>query len=188
MRAVCLLLSLVLTAALLAGCESPLGGARMCYVDVSVVLEKSRAAEEAEAHLKKVREVLQKGYDELAVTLKGKPEKERQAELARGMALLQRQLALEKDAARQIVLKAMNTACGEWHKAHPDSWLVTRESVLAAPDDKDVTEDILARMKAVGVTFPDLPVVTVREPVREETKTETPGSGSSSGTQAGKRR
>ena len=59
MRAVFLLLSLVLTAALLAGCESPLGGARMAYVDVAVILEKSRAAEEAEAHLKKVREVLQ---------------------------------------------------------------------------------------------------------------------------------
>lgn len=187
MRAVWLLLSLVL-AALLAGCESPLGGARMSYVDVSVVLEKSRAAEEAEAHLKKVREVLQKGYDELAVSLRDMPEKERQAESARGMALLQRQLALEKESARQIVLKAMNIACGEWHKAHPDSWLVTRESVLAAPADKDVTQDILARMKAVKVSFPDLPVVTVREPVREEAKSQTPGSGSSSGTQAGKRR
>lgn len=188
MRAVFLLFSLVLTAALLAGCESPLGGARMCYVNVSVVLEKSRAAEEAEAHLKKVREVLQKGYDELAASLGDKPEKERQAELAKGMALLQRQLALEKDAARQVVLKAMNTACGEWHKAHSDSWLVTRESVLAAPDDKDVTQDILARMKSMEVTFPDLPVVTVREPVREEAKSQTPGSGSRSGTQAGKRR
>ena len=188
MRAVFLLLSLVLTAALLAGCESPLGGARMAYVDVAVILEKSRAAEEAEAHLKKVREVLQKGYDELAVSLSAKPEKERQAELARGMALLQRQLAIEKEAARQIVLKAMNTACGEWHKAYPDSWLVTRESVLAAPADKDVTQDILARMKSVEVAFPDLPVVTIREPVREEAKSQTPGSGSSSGTQAGKRR
>lgn len=188
MRAVCLLLSLVLTAALLAGCESPLGGARMCYVDVSVVLEKSRAAEEAEAHLKKVREVLQKGYDELAVTLNGKPEKERQAELARGMALLQRQLALEKEAARQIVLKAMNTACGEWHKAYPDSWLVTRESVLAAPADKDVTQDILARMKSVEVPFPDLPVVTVREPVREEAKPEASGTGNASGKRTGERR
>ena len=54
--------------------------------------------------------------------------------------------------------------------------------------DKDVTQDILARMKSVEVTFPDLPVVTIREPAREEAKTETPGSGSSSGTQAGKRR
>lgn len=188
MRAVFLLFSLVLTAALLAGCESPLGGARMCYVDVSVVLEKSRAAEEAEAHLKKVREVLQKGYDELAASLGDKPEKERQAELAKGMALLQRQLALEKDAARQSVLKAMNTACEEWHKTHPDSWLVTRESVLAAPADKNVTQDILARMKSMEVTFPDLPVVTVREPVREEAKSQTPGSGNVSGTQAGKRR
>lgn len=187
MRAVCLLLSLAL-AALFAGCESPLDGARMSYVDVSVVLEKSRAAEEAEAHLKKVREVLQKGYDELAATLSDKPEKERQAELSRGMGLLQRQLAIEKEAARQIVLKAMNTACGEWHKAHPDSWLVTRESVLAAPADKDVTQDILTRMKAVEVSLPDLPVVTIREPVREEAKTEMPGSGSSSGMQAGKRR
>ena len=188
MRAVFLLLSLVLTAALLAGCESSLGGARMCHVDVSVILEKSRAAEEAEAHLKKVREVLQKGYDELAASLKAAPEKERQAELAKGMALLQRQLALEKDAARQVVLKAMNAACGEWHKEHPDSWLVTRESVLAAPDDKDVTQDILARMKSAEVTFPDLPVVTVREPAREEAKPEASGTGNASGKRTGERR
>ena len=187
MRAACLLFSLVL-ATLLAGCEFPRGGARMCHVDVSVILEKSRAAEEAEAHLKRVREVLQKGYDELVASLRGRPEKERQAELARGSALLQRQLSLEKEAARQIVLKAMNAACGEWHKAHPDSWLITRESVLAAPDDKDVTQDILARMKVVEVTFPELPVVTVREAAREEAKPETPGRGNASGKRAGDRR
>ena len=119
------------------------------------------------------------------IRLRGLPP---QQAAARGMALLQRQLAIEKEAARQIVFKAMNTACGEWHKAYPDSWLVTRESVLAAPADKDVTQDILARMKSVEVAFPDLPVVTIREPVREEAKSQTPGSGSSSGTQAGKRR
>lgn len=188
MRSVFPLLSLLLATALLAGCESPLDGARMRHVDVSVILKKSRAAEEAEAHLKKVREVLQQGYDNLAATLEGKPEKERQAELARGMTLLRRQLALEQEAARQAVLKAMNTACEAWHEEHPDSWLIARESVLAAPDDKDVTQDILTRMEGVAATFPDLPVVTIRDPVREKPKAEPSESGNASDRRTGARR
>lgn len=152
------LLSLSLT-----GCDNPLDAAHMSYVDVNVILEKSRAAREADAHLEKARAALQKGYDDLVADQKDQPDAERRQTLAQGKAVLQRQLAVEQEAARRLVLAALGQAAVAWGKDNPDSWLVTRATALSAPASADVTPDILARMEKLEVTFPDLPKVTIRD-------------------------
>lgn len=158
------LLPLFLLLIPLAGCENPLSASpRPAFVDLAVILEKSRAAREAAAHLEKARAVLQKGMDDLTAAQKDAPEKERQQALSRGGALLQRQLAVEREAARRVVLAVFAQACEAWSRDNAEGWLVTRASVLAAPASADVTADILARMESLDATFPDLPTVSIRD-------------------------
>lgn len=154
-------LMLLLVASQLFGCETG-GESRLKSVDVNVILEKSRPGKDAAAHLEKVLAVLQEGYDKLAARQAGLPAAKRQEELNRGLSLLQRQMAIETENARQIVLAALARVSRQWSSEHPTFWLVPRGNVLAAPEAADVTPDILQRMESEKVSFPDLPTVTIR--------------------------
>lgn len=176
-------LLLLLVAVLLDG-GTPWAAPLLKSVDVSVILEKSRPARDAAAHLEKVRATLQQGYDKLAASRKDKKnitEETRKRDLARAQALLQRQMNLETAAARQIVLDALAQACEAWGKEHPTLWLVPRGNVLAAPTADDVTPDILKRMETQQVSFPALPTVTITDDpdgaIKEGTPPPAPAQG-----------
>lgn len=157
---------LLLLAAVLLWGGTPWAAPLLKSVDVNVILQKSRPARDAAAHLEKVRATLQQGYDTLAASQKDKkeiPEEARKRDLARAQALLQNQMNLETAAARKIVLEALAKTCEAWGKEHPTLWLVPRGSVLAAPAADDVTPDILKRMESQQVTFPALPTVTIKD-------------------------
>lgn len=157
---------LLLLAAVLLWGGTPWAAPLLKSVDVNVILQKSRPARDAAAHLEKVRATLQQGYDTLAASQKDKKdiaEKARKMDLARAQALLQNQMNLETAAARKIVLEALAKTCEAWGKEHPTLWLVPRGSVLAAPAADDVTPDILKRMESQQVTFPALPTVTIKD-------------------------
>ena len=157
---------LLLLAAVLLWGGTPWAPPLLKSVDVNVILQKSRPARDAAAHLEKVRATLQQGYDTLAASQKDKKdiaEEARKMDLARAQALLQNQMNLETAAARKIVLEALAKTCEAWGKEHPTLWLVPRGSVLAAPAADDVTPDILKRMESQQVTFPALPTVTIKD-------------------------
>lgn len=157
---------LLLLAAVLLWGGTPWAAPLLKSVDVNVILQKSRPARDAAAHLEKVRATLQQGYDTLAASQKDKKdiaEEARKRDLARAQALLQNQMNLETAAARKIVLEALAKTCEAWGKEHPTLWLVPRGSVLAAPAADDVTPDILKRMESQQVTFPALPTVTIKD-------------------------
>lgn len=157
---------LLLLAAVLLWGGTPWAAPLLKSVDVNVILQKSRPARDAAAHLEKVRATLQQGYDTLAASQKDKKdiaEEARKMDLARAQALLQNQMNLETAAARKIVLEALAKTCEAWGKEHPTLWLVPRGSVLAAPAADDVTPDILKRMESQQVTFPALPTVTIKD-------------------------
>lgn len=154
---------LLLLAFLFLGSEASSAETALKSVDVNVILEKSRPARDAAAHLEKVRTALQQGYDALAAGRQGKPDKARQEELAGALNLLQRQMNIETEAARQIVLGALERVCAQWGGEHPTVWLVPRGNVLAAPATADATPEILKLMENEKVSFPDLPRVTIRD-------------------------
>lgn len=156
----------LLLAAVLLSSGTPWAEPLLKTVDVTIILERSRPARDAAAHLEKVRAALQQGYDKLATSQKDKKditEAVRKRDLARAQALLQRQMNLETEAARRIVLDALAKASEAWGKEHPSLWLVPRGNVLAAPAADDVTPDILKRMEAQRVSFPALPTVTITD-------------------------
>lgn len=97
-------LALVLTLPL-SGCLDT--GPDVVCVDVERVLSQSKAAQQANEHLGKVQGILQNGLAAYQEELKKSPEEKRQQELRQGLALLQRQMALEQAAARDVVSKHM---------------------------------------------------------------------------------
>ena len=81
----------------LSGCLDT--GPDVVCVDVDRVLSQSRAAQQANEHLAKVQAILQNGLDVYQEELKKSPEEKREQELRQGLAVLQRQLALQHGQA-----------------------------------------------------------------------------------------
>ena len=133
-------LALMLTLPL-SGCLDT--GPDVVCVDVERVLSQSKAARQANEHLGKVQTILQNGLAAYQEELKKSPEEKRQQELRQGLALLQRQMALEQAAARDVAVMA-------------------RQNVLSAPASMDITAEIISRMDAGSVQFAELPRVSIR--------------------------
>lgn len=152
-----LLLAMALT---VTGCN--LGGSTVVTVDVEKILTDSKAAKEANAHLAKVQEILQRGLDAYQEELRKSPEENRQKELNQGLALLRRQLAIEQAAARKVVQDHMQAQVVAWQKDNPKATVIARQNLLAAPAESDITSVIITRMDAGSVKFADLPVVSIR--------------------------
>lgn len=152
-----LLLAMALT---VTGCN--LGGSTVVTVDVEKILTDSKAAKEANDHLAKVQEILQRGLDAYQEELRKSPEENRQKELNQGLALLRRQLAIEQAAARKVVQDHMQAQVVAWQKDNPKATVIARQNLLAAPAESDITSVIITRMDAGSVKFADLPVVSIR--------------------------
>lgn len=153
----CLVLLLSLP---LSGCLNT--GPDLVCVDVERVLSQSKAALQANEHLGKVQTILQNGLAAYQEELKKSPEEKRQQELRQGLAVLQRQLALEQAAAREVVSKHMLAQIEAWRADKGDMAVMARQNLLAAPAGLDITDEIIRRMDAGSVTFADLPRVSIR--------------------------
>lgn len=144
----------------LSGCLDT--GPDVVCVDVERVLSQSKAARQANEHLGKVQTVLQNGLAAYQEELKKSPEEKRRQELRQGLALLQRQMALEQAAARDVVNKHMLAQIEAWRADKGNVAVMARQNVLSAPASMDITAEIISRMDAGNVTFAELPKVSIR--------------------------
>ena len=152
-------LALMLTLPL-SGCLDT--GPDVVCVDVERVLSQSKAAQQANEHLGKVQTILQNGLAAYQEELKKSPEEKRQQELRQGLALLQRQMALEQAAARDVVSKHMLAQIEAWRADKGDVAVIARRTLLSAPATLDVTGEIIGLMDAGSVQFAELPKVSIR--------------------------
>ena len=90
-------------------------------VDMQRLMTESEPAKQASEHLKQVRAVLQKGFEELRETYEGTPKDERETILANGLAALNRQMELETRAASQVV----QNCSGRDFQVAQDQWCLT---------------------------------------------------------------
>ena len=151
-------LALMLTLPL-SGCLDT--GPDVVCVDVERVLSQSKAAQQANEHLGKVQTILRNGLAAYQEELKKSPEEKRQQELRQGLALLQRQMALEQAAAR-AASKHMLAQIEAWRADKGDVAVMARQNVLSAPASMDITAEIISRMDAGSVQFAELPRVSIR--------------------------
>ena len=145
----------------LTGC--PKAGPTLVYVDVERVMNQSKAAQQANEHLSKVQVVLQDSLNAYQKTVNQSPVSKRQQELQQGVAVLQRQMAIEQATARNIVSRHMLAQIENWRSGKGDVMVIARQNLLAAPEAADISDEIIARMDAGSVTFPDLPKVNIRK-------------------------
>lgn len=154
-----------------AGCDAASSPA-VSVVDTAGLLNASKHAGEAGAHLEKVRAVLQKGLDDVTALYKGKETTpEGQKAILEARAALERQMALERRAVELLLNQAMTKAVEAWHKSHGGT-ILPRSAVLASDAGADVTKAVLPLLNKQKITYPPLPTVNVRKP--EEKKQTAP--------------
>lgn len=138
----------------------------VAVVDSEKILVESAPGKAGVAHLKKVEQVLQKGYDDLLALYKGKENTAEGAQaIAQAQAVLQQQLMVEQGAVRQAISEKLVAVVKAWRKKNAKIELVVgRHLLLDYAAALDITPDIMKEMNVVTVKFPDLPKVTVNPP------------------------
>lgn len=144
----------------------------LAVVDTNRILSESQPGKAGEAHLTKVRNVLQKGLDDLQKIYKGKEKTaEAQGAIRQGYMAVEQQLATERQAVLQILSKALDTAVQEWRKGNKKVQAVVSKQMLLDNDAEiDVTTAVMKEMDKQKPTFPPLPNVQLTPPKKEEPK------------------
>ena len=157
---------LVLTLFSGAACAAaPAGG--LAVVDVERIFRESEPGKAGEAHLKQARDVLQKGLDEVRALYKGQEDTPKaRAELRNAQAALERQLAADRLAVRQVLTTTLEKVVRAWFDG-PGQRAATRavapaSAFFAYSPTLDVTDAILREMNKEKPTFHALPTVTVK--------------------------
>lgn len=175
MRLSKILVAFALTAGILfVGSRLSIAAPLVGVVNVETILQKSVPAEAARKHLQQAKEILQKGMDDLEKEWKNAPEEERRRVLSEGLTALNRQMAIEENAANQVVLKIMQEECAKWRKDRKATMVIARQNILDADANVDITDTILKAMEKRVAHFADLPKVDVkdRKDVKKEEKKE----------------
>lgn len=152
----------------------PSAGTKVAVVDTVKLISESKLGMAGDAHLKKVREVLQNGMNALQKLHKdGNKAPETQASLQEGRVALERQFALEKQAVGALLDKAVEEAVKRWIAKNDQYEIVTsRQTLLGSAASADVTDAMMEEMNALTIEFPALPTVTINDVDAKNKKSE----------------
>ncbi|EPL4527103.1 hypothetical protein QCK34_004532 [Enterobacter asburiae] len=140
----------------------------IAVVDMEKIQAESRPAVLAREHLKKVQDSLQGGLDEVKTLYASAPEATSRRVMAEAQVKLQQQMAAEQRHASQVVEAAMLKAVAAWQETHPGIAVFPRGALLGASGSDDITGKVIALMTEEKVSFPDVPVVSVKKPEQAE--------------------
>lgn len=133
-------------------------------VNVQQIMAESTPGKQGSEHLKAVQTVLQKGFDGVQERYKSKPKAEQEKVLAEALAVLNRQMEIEKLAVASLLNKAIVEEVAVWRKANKVSLVLPREYALDVEPSADITKSILSAVNKRKITFPDLPKVNINDP------------------------
>ena len=132
-------------------------------MDMDRLLAESEPGKKMDAHLKEVQAVLQKGYNDLEETFKDAPDPEKKRIYAEGLAKLNRQMEVERQAAIQVVHAVLVDEIEKWRASNGVSLVIPRNVVLAGNwEATDYTTPIMDAANNRTVKFADLPVVSIK--------------------------
>lgn len=134
-------------------------------VNTAELVQQSTPGRAAASYLEKVQVSLQKSLDDLQALYKGKEKtKEAQEAIAEGHAVLERQLALYRQAAARELDRLIAEAVKTWRGKNKKTLVVLpAPGALDYARDADVTRDVLRELNKLQATFPDMPQVTVKK-------------------------
>lgn len=145
----------------LTGCLNFSDPPKVGVVDVDRVLRESNAAKAAARHLGAVRQRLDAGWSELQKAYAAMPPKEREQTLTQGLQTLQRQMALEEAAARQVVVNLMLAESARWRENNKAQMVLARNGLLDAAPGMDITQAVVEAMNLQEPAFAALPTVHI---------------------------
>jgi Skp family chaperone for outer membrane proteins len=135
----------------------------LAVVSIERVMRDSKAGKAGAAHLEAAKANLQKGWHELQAAAEDEPNEQRRQTLVRGLATLQRQVRAEEAAMRGLVRDVMVAEIRLYRQEHPNIMaVVSRETLLDAATELDITQAVIDSMDKREVTFPSLPEVTIQ--------------------------
>lgn len=138
---------------------------KISVVDVNKVYAESSAAKEADQHVAEVRKVLQKGLADLEKRLaqnKDVSKEARERDLVNGHRVLERQMQIEIQAARNAVNAVMMECIKEWRKKN-GGVVMAKSQVLDYSSKMDITDTVIKTMNKKKAKFADMPVVKFNE-------------------------
>ena len=146
--------------------SATLAHAELAVVDTERVLRESQPGKDGEVHLQKVRDVLQKGMDDLQALYKGKEKStDAQKAMTEGYMALERQMGAERQAVLNILGQNLTEAVRQWRLANTKyTAVISRQALLDSDKSLDVTSAILLEMNKQKPQFPPLPTVTLNTP------------------------
>ena len=141
--------------------------AGLAVVDVERVFRESAPGKAGEAHLTQVRDILQKGLDELRGLYKGKEDTaEAKAALRDGQVALERQFAADRRAVRQVLSATLDKVIRAWFSASAKgsaiSAVVPSSAFFVYSPTLDVTDVVIREMDKEKPAFHALPTVKVQ--------------------------
>ncbi|CAK7000732.1 MAG: hypothetical protein DESF_00002 [Desulfovibrio sp.] len=145
----------------LTGCLSFDDSPKVGVVDVDRVLRDSHAAQAAARHLAAVRQRLDTGWNELQKAYATSPPTEREQALVQGLRTLRSQMALEEEAARQVVVGHMLAEAARWRESYKAQMVLARNGLLDTAPGMDITKTIIEAMNLHEPAFAALPTVHI---------------------------
>ncbi|MBQ7618016.1 MAG: hypothetical protein IJS50_04000 [Desulfovibrio sp.] len=136
-------------------------------VDLEQIMRESAPALAAQKHVAAVRDILQKGINDLEKEWQNAPEAERNAAMSEGVGALQRQMLKEEQAANQVVLKLLREECEKWRASKKAVFVTAKQELLATDSASDITSEIIEALSKRVPSFQALPSVSVK---KRETK------------------
>ena len=147
---------------LLSGCIDFNNENKVGIVDVERVMRESNAAQAARQHLEAVNQRLDEGWQKLQKTYASVSPKEKEQALTQGLQTLRRQMALEEEAARQVVVNHMLKEIQIWRESTKAQMVLPRHDTLDVAPGLDITRNIIDSMNLGAPTFASLPNVQVQ--------------------------
>lgn len=141
--------------------------AEVAVVDTARIYADSKPGKAAAEHLKRVSVALQQGLDKVAAACKGREngQEARQA-LAGAHAVLQRELAAQRQAVAAELNRLLTEAVRRWRTKNRGFVLVLpKQDALYADGGIEVTRAVMAELDRLQARFPKLPDVSVNLPV-----------------------
>ena len=143
------------------------GTPTVAVVDVDRVLREAKAAAAARSHVAEAQKQLKTGWEQLQKTWENAPKEQREKALAEGLQALNRQMAIEEAAARNVVLAMLREEAHHWRKEHGAQIVVPLQGLLDADAAVDITSSVIRAMDARKANFAALPRVEIKNPAGE---------------------
>lgn len=133
-------------------------------VDTPKIMAESAPSALGRKHIDDVQKALQESVQEVKKAWEKANEQQKAVAINDAVIQLNRQLELEKMAVNRKILSIIREETTKWLKEHKGKMVISKDALLAADEDCEITSTILDMVNKRTPQFAELPKVTVQHP------------------------